>query len=201
VGTVVLTAALIFARTLVLAIFYYPDDAALNATSSSPATTSTATSVFTPTPPTAENAPVRFIIPSLSINAGIQYVGVNAIGNMRAPSNFTDVAWYKNGPPPGDVGSAVIDGHVDNGLGLPGVFKNLGDLHPGNDVYIMTRSGATLHFIVTDVELYPYQEVPAALIFNQGDVPHLNLITCDGAWIAGEKTYDHRLVVFTKLAS
>src|SRR4051812_42948486 len=79
--------------------------------------------------------PVQFSIPALTINAHVQQVGITAAGNMGVPSNFSDVGWYKNGVVPGHAGSAVIDGHVDNGLGLPGVFKHLGEIQKGDSIY------------------------------------------------------------------
>lgn len=143
--------------------------------------------------------PVRLLIPSLKIDANVQTTGVNAKGNMGVPTNFTDVAWYKDGTSPGQPGSAVIDGHVDNGLGLDGVFKHLAQIQVGDSVYVKTKGGTELHFVVTDIQNYPYDAVPDEKIFNAQDGQHLNLITCEGAWVAGQKTYDHRLVVYTTL--
>ena len=143
--------------------------------------------------------PLRLKIPALDINASVQYVTVNGRGEVGIPSNFTDVAWYKNGPIPGQLGSAIVDGHVDNGLGLAGVFKHLGDIKIGDDVYVDTVGGTSLHFKVVDIESYPYKDPPLAQIFSQSDTARLNLITCEGGWVAGDRTYDHRLVVYTEL--
>jgi sortase (surface protein transpeptidase) len=186
VALITVAAIIIFAWTLVHATVYAPDSElyVLNARR-----TVAATSM----------QPVRLIIPSLSIDANVQHVGIGSKGNMAVPSNYTDVGWYRYGTAPGRLGSAVIDGHVDNGLALPGVFKHLSDIKKGADVYVMIEDGARLHFIVTDVQLYPYKEAPVDLIFNQADTARLNLITCDGAWVQGDRTYDHRLVVFTEL--
>ena len=120
---------------------------------------------------------------------------------MGVPSNFSDVAWYKYGTVPGQIGSAVIDGHVDNGLGFLGVFKRLGELRRGDDVYVETEEGSRIHFVVTAVEHYPYKSVPTEFIFNRTGSAYLNLITCGGNWIKTEKTYDERIVVFTRLVN
>lgn len=146
------------------------------------------------------DAPARLAIPALGIDANVQQAGLTKAGAMGTPSNFTDVAWYKYGPAPGQAGSAVIDGHVDNGLSLAGVFKHLGDIKPGDDVYVTTESGQRLHFKVSDIEIYPYQDAPTDLIFNRDDAVRLNLITCDGTWVKGGHTYNERLVVYTTLA-
>lgn len=145
------------------------------------------------------DAPALLAIPSLGITANVQQTGLTKSGAMGTPSNFTDVAWYKYGPAPGQAGSAVIDGHVDNGLALAGVFKHLGDIKLGDDVYVTTTSGQKLHFKVVDIEIYPYQDAPTNVIFNRDDQVRLNLITCDGTWVKGGHTYNERLVVFTTL--
>jgi sortase A len=142
--------------------------------------------------------PMHLQIPALSIDAAVQHVGIAKSGAMAVPTNFTDVGWYRLGTVPGQKGSAVVDGHVDNGLALPGVFKHLSDINVGDSVYIQTRSGEKLHFVVYKKELYPYKDVPAADVFAAGDFAHLNLITCGGSWVQRDKTYDKRLVVYTK---
>lgn len=149
--------------------------------------------------PDPGDEPERLQIPSLNVNALVQQTGLTKSGAMGVPTNFTDVAWYKYGPVPGQLGSAVIDGHVDNGLSLAGVFKHLGDIQKGADLYIVTKKGQTLHFVVTDIETYPYKSAPTAQIFTAADRPRLNLITCEGHWVKGDKTYDERLVIYTEL--
>ena len=140
-------------------------------------------------------------IPSLEITAAVQHVGVTANGTMANPTNFTDVGWYKFGPAPGKRGSAVMAGHVDNGLALDGVFKHLGDLKKGDDIYVVNAGGKRLHFVVEDVVSYPYKDVPLETLFKRADKARLNLVTCEGNWVKKEKTYDQRLVVYTTLAS
>ncbi len=148
-----------------------------------------------------EEQPQTLKIPKLEISTDVQYVGINAKGNMGVPSNYSDVAWYKYGTVPGQIGSAVVDGHVDNGLGLPGVFKRLSELEKGDDVYVVTKAGRTLHFVVLSKALYNYKEVPVDRLFNAIDAAYLNLVTCEGSWIKNEKTYDQRLVVYTRLVN
>lgn len=148
----------------------------------------------------AQEYPVRIRIPALGVDAEVQHVGVNAKGNMAVPTNYTDTAWYENGPAPGDRGSAVIAGHVNNGLGLSGVFEHLKDLTVGDDIYIERADGEEVHFVVIGSRVYPYTDAPEEVIFNPSGSARLNLITCDGSWVQEDKTYDQRLVVFTRLA-
>lgn len=138
--------------------------------------------------------PVRLAIPALHIDTKVQYVGLTSSGKMAVPDNFTDVGWYKYGTIPGQTGSAVIAGHVDDGLSLPGVFKHLDQLKVGDDIYITTQDNQTLHFVMTGSQAYP-KDAATDQIFNQKDGQLLRLITCTGTWLPDQRTHDQRLVV------
>jgi len=138
--------------------------------------------------------PKRLRIPGINLNAKVQYVGITKNGNMATPNNFTDVGWFKYGTIPGDQGSAVLAGHVDNGLAFPAVFAHLRELEIGDSVYVDTNGGHTIHFIVTDLRTYPYN-ARTEEIFSANGAKLLRLITCAGNWIETYKTHDQRLVV------
>lgn len=143
--------------------------------------------------------PIRLRIPAVNIHAFVQHVGVNAKGNMAAPNNFTDVGWYKYGTVPGYQGSAVITGHVDNALGMPGVFKNLGRVSIGDEIFVEDKNSAERRFRVVEIQKYPYTRVPLKILFSRIDASRLNLVTCSGTWLSGERSYDERLVVYAEL--
>jgi LPXTG-site transpeptidase (sortase) family protein len=137
--------------------------------------------------------PTRLIIPSLEVDAKVQQVGITKKGNMATPNNFTDVGWYKYGAIPGNKGSAVIAGHVDNGIALPGVFKNLKNIKIGDEILVESETG-TIKFLVTKLDIYDF-DAKVDSIFNQKDDYLLRLITCTGTWVPQYKTHDKRLVV------
>lgn len=143
--------------------------------------------------------PVRLIIPALSIDTPVEFVGLTLRGTMGAPSSYAHAGWYGYGTVPGHRGSAVIDGHVDDGFGLPGVFARLKDITIGDTVIVETRGGTRLHFAVTGIQIYPQDSAPTDLIFGRDDTARLNLITCEGKWSRAADTYAERLVVFTEL--
>ena len=121
---------------------------------------------------------------------------------MAVPYNYTDVGWFRYGPIPGQIGSAVFDGHVDNGLALPGVFKHLNSIQKGADVYVVDEKGNRIHFIVTDITSYDYKDGSASgKIFGNTGKSLIRLVTCTGDWVGGDKTYDKRLVVTAELAT
>ncbi len=190
-------AAIIFAHTLVRAVWMDdPDNSGVNVPLIASSTADSARQTGEPAFP---GYPIRLLVPSADIDAAIKGVGVTASGNMATAGNFTDVGWYKYGTVPGMKGSAVMDGHVDNALSLDGVFKHIDGLVPGDDIYVLTDAGNTLHFRVTAADAYDYQSVPIDLIFNDKTGSRLRLITCTGSWVQANKTYDKRLVVTADL--
>ncbi len=176
-------AIVVFATVLVHAIFY-----------------STPTDI---TVPDAKDAitvpkgdyPVTLSIPALKINAKVQQVGVTGTGKMAVPTNYTDVGWYKYGPEPGQAGSVVIDGHVDDGLALPGVFSNLSDLKKGDDIYITMKDGEVIHYAMLSSQTYDKDVADTQNIFKQNGSEYLKLITCTGTWLPALRTHNERLVV------
>jgi len=183
VATITAVAAVVFVGTVVRAVWYSPEaEFQLSLPEPNYAGASVA-------------LPERIEIPSLEVDTIVEKVGINTKGNMAAPSNYSDVGWYKYGTRPGEKGSAVIAGHFDNGFAQDGVFKHLEELHIGDDIIVKTEEGETLRFVVSATSSYPYTEVPAEELFNRNDTSRLNLITCSGDWIKSAKTYDRRLIV------
>jgi sortase A len=185
----ILLSILVFVGVFVHASVYAPDDEAIP---------SQALRAVEKKQATLPGHGAELSIPKLKIDARVQEVGITTKGNIGTPNNFSDVGWYKYGPLPGKKGTAVIDGHVDNGLALPGVFKHLVDIELGDDVYVKTKEGDTLHFVVKNIETYDYN-APTTAILSQTDVSKLILITCTGTWVDSIRTHNKRLVVTTEL--
>lgn len=188
---ITLAAGVVFVATLARATIYAPESEVASTTLAAVAPAREAS---------PGELPKRLRIPSLSINAYVKHVGITADGDMATPGNFVDVGWYKYGTVPGFVGSAVIDGHVDNGLGRLGVFKTLGEIKVGDEVFVDTASSTPLRFVVREVVSYPLADVPAKRIFTDTTGAYLNLITCDGVFNKHANDYESRLVVYAVLA-
>lgn len=140
--------------------------------------------------------PIRFKIPALAIDTNVELVGLTKDGAMDSPIGPAPVGWFDLGPRPGDVGSAVIDGHSGWKNGIPAVFDNLYKLKIGDKIYVVDGKGATIPFVVRSFQTYkPNQD--ATNIFGSSDGgSHLNLITCSGVWDPVAKSHSNRLVVF-----
>jgi LPXTG-site transpeptidase (sortase) family protein len=151
--------------------------------------------------PTQLAHPERLLIPAINVDAPVEQVGITSAGDLDTPSQspWVDTGWYSDGPLPGEMGSAVIDGHLDRPGGYPAVFWLLRQLHVGNTVQVRESNGKTLHFRVTDVEYYAPNDAPLQRIFGNDSGKFLNLITCAGDWIPSQHQTTLRLVVYTKL--
>lgn len=143
--------------------------------------------------------PAHLRIPLLGIEAPVEQVGVNARGAMASPSTFGSIAWYKGGAKPGEMGNAVLAGHLNNAAGTAGVFEELRKLSVGDTIEIRDQEGKTLRYIVREMSVYPEETAPREKIFA-GDtlVSRLVLVTCNGAWDHEVRSYDKRLVVFAE---
>lgn len=195
IGVVVLAAGSVFAATSYRAFVSPGSDEAAGA--APVLTVETAPALAERVVAASSTTPVRLVIPSIGVDAKVKSVGLTKEGDIATPGNFTDVAWYKYGPAPGRPGSAVMNGHLDNGLGLAGVFSRLKDLKEGDDVIVNDAAGQRLAFRVSAVRTYGLGE-PAPEVFLSGAGPRLSLVTCDGVWNKAKKSYSERLVVFAE---
>ncbi|HUO50090.1 MAG TPA: sortase [Candidatus Paceibacterota bacterium] len=153
------------------------------------------------TPPPApinpnDTAPARLVIPAIGLDAPIVGVGVTAGGDMAVPNGKTNnVGWYKDGPVPGAVGAAVLDAHVF------AAFSKLKNIKPGDDIYVITAGNQKLHFVVSAAKNFALSSLTSGMLFTQTNSHALNLITCAGSLTPDHSTYDHRLIVYSTLAS
>jgi Sortase domain len=160
-------------------------------------------------PRNAKATPSHLLIPAIGINAAVEEVGIlthddnvgGKAGDLATPtgSPWEHVGWYAAGPRPGEQGSAVIDGHLDDNYGQPAVFWNLRKLHVGDEVQVVMSNGKKLTFRVSRIASYPPLAAPLQDIFGNNGGIYLNLITCAGKWIPSEHQTTLRLVVYTTL--
>lgn len=145
---------------------------------------------------TSPGIPIRLKIPRIRVDAAIEKVGVTAQGVMGVPKIPRDAAWFSLGARPGEIGSAVIAGHVNWYNGAVSVFANLNRLKPGDKITIQDDKGKTISFVVRKVRTYSLTDDASEVFIANDDLAHLNLITCIGVWNKKTKQYNKRLVVF-----
>lgn len=152
---------------------------------------------LTPAPPPPDASPLRLVIPRISVDATVEARGLDAQRNLATPGDFTHVAWFNQGPPPGQPGNAIINGHVNWWTGSA-VFTRLGDLRPGDAVTVVRRDGNPVKFKVTSLRVLSATARDASL-FAAGEAATLTLITCTGPWDAMLGTDAQRLLVTAAL--
>ncbi|WP_298457068.1 class F sortase [uncultured Cellulomonas sp.] len=153
----------------------------------------------TPTPaPDPHAPPVRVTIPAIGVDSDLTYVGLNPDGTLEVPQRGPDydkAAWYDGSPVPGQVGPAVIIGHVD-GIEGPSVFYRLGALAPGDMIDVARQDGSTARFVVDSVQAFPKNAFPTDLVYGDTSRPELRLITCGGEFDRSAQSHVDNTVVF-----
>jgi LPXTG-site transpeptidase (sortase) family protein len=150
-----------------------------------------------PDPALSAGPPTRVRIPSIAVDSGLESLTMDAAGALRAPATYTSAGWFSQGTPPGDVGPAVIAGHVDSKTG-PAVFYRLRELKSGAQVQV-ERSGKWLTFQVTAVQRYPKTKFPSTSVYGPTPDAELRLITCGGTFDTARNSYRDNVVAFAVL--
>lgn len=148
---------------------------------------------------TNSKIPVQFQIPILGIDTSIESVGMTRQGEMDAPRGPKTVGWFSLGPVPGEIGSAVIDGHSGYKNNKPAVFDDLYKIKLGDKILVTNLDGTINTFIVKEVKEYDKDEEASSVFIATDGKAHLNLITCSGEWNVLEKTHSKRLIVYSDL--
>lgn len=145
----------------------------------------------------ARSVPIEVTIPSIGLETRIMTLGLNDDGSVQVPprSKANFAGWYQRGASPGEIGNAVLVGHVDTAKMGPAAFYNLGLLGPGDTVEITRKDGKVVEFTVDGAQSYPKDEFPSGLVYGPADRAQLRLVTCGGTW-SEETAYPNNIVVF-----
>jgi sortase family protein len=153
-------------------------------------------------PSLRRSTPVSVSIPAIGVHSKLLRLGLNSDGTIQVPplpGSANLAAWYKYSATPGQIGTSVIEGHVDSYNG-PAVFFRLGALHPGDIIEVTLADGVTANFRVTGVREYPKIKFPAKEIYGTADYAALRLITCGGSFDYATGHYLSSTVVFASLS-
>ncbi|MBA2947026.1 class F sortase [Streptomyces himalayensis] len=141
----------------------------------------------------------RVRLPAINVDAPVTAVGLDSEGWVQAPppedSNLA--GWFTGAVAPGEKGTAVIVGHVDNSKG-PAVFYGLGSLKKGNRVEVKRADQKTAVFEVYGVEVFSKTNFPGQRVYGNTGQAELRVITCGGGFTK-QFGYDGNVVVFARL--
>jgi len=142
--------------------------------------------------------PVRVVIPSIGVDARIVPLGLNRDRTMQVPTNRANAGWFKPGPEPGEVGAAVIVGHLAT-TGGPGVFARLSQLKRGGLIKVHVKGGSTLRFAATSTVRVAKSRFPTTRVYAKTAGPTLRLITCAGRFNPATGHHTDNYIVFATL--
>ena len=150
-------------------------------------------------PAMAYSVPDRIRIPAIEVDAPLMGLSLTASGSLDVPpAERPDLAgWYEEGTTPGERGTAIVAGHVDNKDG-PAVFYSLGALRKGSTIEVDRRDGSVAVFTVDAVEVYQAENFPDRKVYGAADRPELRVITCGGGY-SRTTGYRGNVVVFAHL--
>ncbi|MFJ9742616.1 class F sortase [Streptomyces sp. NPDC101166] len=143
--------------------------------------------------------PDRVRIPSIHVDAPLTGLGLTASGSLDVPDAAREnlAGWYEAGVTPGETGTAIVAGHVDNADG-PAVFYDLGALKKGAAIEVARRDGVVAVFTVDAVEVYEASAFPDRKVYGAAPRPELRVITCGGGY-SRSTGYRGNVVVFAHL--
>ncbi|MFJ3664946.1 class F sortase [Streptomyces sp. NPDC090106] len=145
--------------------------------------------------------PDRVRIPSIRVDAPLMGLGLNRSGSLDVPpaADKNLAGWYAAGTTPGETGTAIVAGHVDNADG-PAVFYDLGALKKGARIETDRLDGSTAVFSVDSVEVYDAAHFPDEKVYGPSRRPELRVITCGGGY-SRSTGYQGNVVVFAHLTA
>jgi len=157
----------------------------------------TAAPVTKTVPSLPHSVPTGVTIPSIGVDASVLSVGMDDKGSIEVPGP-NDVGWYNLSPTPGEIGPAILVGHVDYVTTGAAVFWNLRKMQPGDTVQIARQDGKTVTFKVDKVESYGQDNFPSDQVYGNLSYPGLRLITCTGDFNYVTHHYSDNLVVYAR---
>ncbi len=143
--------------------------------------------------------PDRVRVPAIGVDAPLMGLGLTPSGSLDVPpaEQKNLAGWYEAGTTPGERGTAILAGHVDNADG-PAVFYRLGALKKGAVIEVDRRDGGVAVFTVDAVRVYAARDFPDAKVYGAAARPELRVITCGGPY-SRTTGYEGNVVVFAHL--
>lgn len=176
-------------------------DAASGAPTPAAAETAGATAPASNVHPLSQSPPTKIAIPRIGVSAPVGPIGLLPDGRVEEPplSKPNLAGWYDEGVTPGEVGPAVILGHVD-ARGKPAVFYRLKDLKPGDKIAVARKDGSVATFAVERAQRVDKDAFPHEKVFGESlDHASLRLVTCGGAFDKKIGHYKDNLIVYATL--
>jgi len=158
------------------------------------------------TPPALPySVPTHVDIPAVNLHAPVITVGLNADDTIGTPplSNAKVAAWYNRSPTPGQLGSAILDAHVDSSLmsDYRGAFFYLGLTKPGMTIYVTRADHSVAVFTIDEVQTALKADFPTDKVYAATPYAGLRLITCGGDYDKQTHEYLGNTIVYAHMTT
>jgi sortase (surface protein transpeptidase) len=140
---------------------------------------------------------VHLSIPSIGTDASVvpESLGVGDTLLIPPPGQ---VGWYEDGPAPGQAGTTLLAGHIDDD-GVPGALLRLSDIQVGDQIRITTAMGQHYSYVVSTRAELPQSDFVSSRMMSDNGSPRLLLVSCGGAYDTTTHLYlDNILVTATQ---
>lgn len=144
--------------------------------------------------------PTRLRITDINVDTSFVQLEQHDDGTMQVPKSPEVAGWYRLGPTPGELGPAIIVGHVDSSRG-PAIFWRISQLELGQKIEVDRTDGSTAIFAVSQVSIFDQNYFPTEEVYGNIDYAGLRIITCGGQYIRDIERYTHNVVVFASLVT
>ena len=153
-------------------------------------------------PTIAPPRPAAVTVPRIGAHSTLIETGILPDGTAEVPPVETpeQASWLRESPVPGEVGPAILYGHVDGG-GKAGVFHDLDQLKPGDEVLVDRHGAPQVRFEVYQVQSFPKAAFPTDLAYGDTQGAELRAITCGGTFDRATGHYRDNVIVSARLAS
>jgi sortase (surface protein transpeptidase) len=131
------------------------------------------------------------------VDTDLMKLGLRANGSLEVPPRGFPAGWYTGMSSPGELGPAIIAGHVD--MNGPGVFYRLHNLKPGDLITVTRADGSKPVFRVTKVAQFPKDKFPTQLVYGHVNRSVLRLVTCGGSFNSRTGHYEDNIIAFADL--
>ncbi len=145
-----------------------------------------------------KGAPCRITIRSIGVDAPVIELGLRSDGTLEIPTVYSEAGWWKGGAKPGQIGSSVIVGHIDNRRG-PAVFYRLPKLKAGDIVTVSRVDKRPVRYVIEDLGVWAKSNFPSEIVYGPSPISELRLITCGGVFNRSTGHYTDNIIAFGRM--
>jgi hypothetical protein len=138
--------------------------------------------------------PVAIQVEKAGIAAEVETIEI-VDGVMQNPTGPWVVSWYKETAKLGEIGNAVLAGHLDYWDVGPAVFYNIGVLQEHDSIQLTGEDGDIYSYEVDWLQNFDVANAPIQDIVGPTEEENVTLITCGGPFDYQNGVYLQRTVV------